>query len=408
MKKQFKKIVLVLLTAILFPFSLSASTVVSSSTLDVNTTWTKAESPYLVNSPLYVTASSTLVIEPGAIVKFGQGASLTIAGGVDAVGYSANKIYFTPINDKSVRGRTGTGNPSAGDWGGISFIESPITFSLRNIMVRYSNSGFFLLHSFGDFQNVQFATSSGVLTLNGSQLSVNNSQFQNISGAAFTSYGSSTLSFNNSSLENSSGGFSVYNSSALTLGSSSINNINGISAFLVFNDSKATISSSTIQNINPTSYQGSINAYDNGGLSISNSKLSNLNGLSALLIYRNESSEANLTNSLVDKGLADGLMIYNDSKINISSSTISHFKNNGIEEFLNGQVNLTNSQIINNGTGLSFADPSLVVSTSSIQENNNGLIYTGSPRLLAQNIWWGDQSGPFNQSSNPSGSGNQV
>ncbi len=59
-----------------------------SGPISTNTTWTAANSPYIVNGASSITVNSgvTLTIEPGVIVKFGTGKQMVVQGTLTAVG----------------------------------------------------------------------------------------------------------------------------------------------------------------------------------------------------------------------------------------------------------------------------------------------------------------------------------
>ena len=84
-----------------------------SGVIDINTTWISANSPYIVDSDINITSSTTLTIEPGVVVKFSPFTRITLdkSGVIHAVGTPTNKIYFTSLADDSIRGDTnGDGN----------------------------------------------------------------------------------------------------------------------------------------------------------------------------------------------------------------------------------------------------------------------------------------------------------
>src|SRR5207248_1169784 len=107
-----------------------ATTIISSSTISQNTTWTAAGSPYVLNVDVTVASGATLTIQPGVIVKAGgydpfSMRSLKIASGatLNAQGTADAPIYFTSIRDDSVGGDTGGDGPtscSRGNWGQIT------------------------------------------------------------------------------------------------------------------------------------------------------------------------------------------------------------------------------------------------------------------------------------------------
>jgi hypothetical protein len=90
------------------------------------------EAPWFLNDAILdVPAGITLTIAPGAVVKFSGGyscpygdcgwwtPSLTVEGTLDATGTASEPVTMTSVNDNSVGGTTGSGNPAAGDWTGI-------------------------------------------------------------------------------------------------------------------------------------------------------------------------------------------------------------------------------------------------------------------------------------------------
>ncbi|MEM7030769.1 MAG: right-handed parallel beta-helix repeat-containing protein [Chloroflexota bacterium] len=109
-------------------------------TLNTSTTWTLANSPYVVTCNVTVQNSATLTIEPGTMIKMAQGTGLTVEGELIAEGTVDNKIIFTSLKDDSVGGDTnGDDNgssPARGDWDNIS-LGSSGQVSLDYAEVRY-------------------------------------------------------------------------------------------------------------------------------------------------------------------------------------------------------------------------------------------------------------------------------
>ena len=90
-----------------------------SGTISSNTTWTKEESPYIVVYDITVPSGVTLTIQPGVVVKFQSGKSITIAGELIAKGIEAEPITFTSAREPTLKG----------DWKGILFANSAIDAS---------------------------------------------------------------------------------------------------------------------------------------------------------------------------------------------------------------------------------------------------------------------------------------
>jgi RHS repeat-associated protein len=97
-----------------------------SGTITSNTTWTKANAPYMVTSTVSVASPAILTVEPGVDVKFAAGTSLEVADGatLNAAGTATDHIIFTSDKDDTGGDDNGDGTattPAAGDWGGVHY-----------------------------------------------------------------------------------------------------------------------------------------------------------------------------------------------------------------------------------------------------------------------------------------------
>ncbi len=79
-----------------------------------DTTWTLANSPYIVVANVEVWQGVTLTIQPGVVVKFNKDRLLQVDGTLIARGNAANPITFTSNQPSSAKG----------DWGKIEFTVS--------------------------------------------------------------------------------------------------------------------------------------------------------------------------------------------------------------------------------------------------------------------------------------------
>ncbi|MGL4229744.1 MAG: hypothetical protein ACRCWJ_00120, partial [Casimicrobium sp.] len=95
-----------------------------SGDISSSTTWTKANSPYLVTADVTVNNSATLTIEAGTTVRFQSSTRLRIlSGALRAIGTSSERIVFTSAKDAA-----GATTPAApGDWNGIAFESGTIS-----------------------------------------------------------------------------------------------------------------------------------------------------------------------------------------------------------------------------------------------------------------------------------------
>ncbi len=140
-----------------------------SGTISSDTTWTYANSPYIVDGNISVNTGVTLTIEPGVVLKFKQNNILTVNGTLNAIGTATEPIYFTDLRDDSIGGDTnGDGSatsPAKGWWKGIS-VESGGTATLDYTVVKYGGCNC----NFSSYSNV-YKTGSGNLTITNSTIS---------------------------------------------------------------------------------------------------------------------------------------------------------------------------------------------------------------------------------------------
>ena len=86
-------------------------------------------------------AGATLIVQPGAIVKFNFGDNnLTVDGSLNAQGTSAQPIIFTSSSDDSAGGDTNNNGPSSGghgEWAAIQFNAGSTNNLLDHVEVRF-------------------------------------------------------------------------------------------------------------------------------------------------------------------------------------------------------------------------------------------------------------------------------
>ena len=101
-----------------------------SGIISSNTTWTAADSPYIVTGNILVEEGVTLIIEPGVEIKFDGDYYIMVKGTLKAQGTPDSKIIFTSNRDK----------PAPGDWGSIYFSESSINSIIDYCIIEYGGS----------------------------------------------------------------------------------------------------------------------------------------------------------------------------------------------------------------------------------------------------------------------------
>lgn len=115
-----------------------------------NTTWTAANSPYVVTGNTVVFQNYTLTVNPGVTVQFNPGTSLEVRGNLLAQGALADSVHFTSTS----------GNPGLSQWDWIRIrTDLGATAHFKFATVRNSNKGV-EVWCCSDASNVSFSRSA--------------------------------------------------------------------------------------------------------------------------------------------------------------------------------------------------------------------------------------------------------
>ncbi len=145
--------------------SVQGSTNVCGS-INTNTTWTVAGSPYIATCTVSIASAATLTINPGVTVKFNAGYSLTANGRLLAVGTATDPITFT----------TNAVTPARGGWRAIHFEPGSSTSQLSYVNVMWggaSSDGLIVLNTNTnpgpamDHITVSESSTNGIKVING-------------------------------------------------------------------------------------------------------------------------------------------------------------------------------------------------------------------------------------------------
>jgi len=119
-----------------------------SGIISSDTTWTAADSPYIVTGSILVEEGVTLTIDPGVVVKFENETYMKIEGYLVAQGTKSNGITFT----------SNAALPNEGDWGGIRIRPTAgTTFDgndnyingsvLDYVTIKYATTGLYIFNT---------------------------------------------------------------------------------------------------------------------------------------------------------------------------------------------------------------------------------------------------------------------
>jgi len=103
---------------------------------------TEKDSPYVLEQGVVVSASDTLIVEPGVTVLMGEYAKITLRGSVHIVGSESKPVVFRSAD-------------SSESWNGVHIVSTNRPFEVKNFVVEnaFRNTVF---RSRGIFENVKF------------------------------------------------------------------------------------------------------------------------------------------------------------------------------------------------------------------------------------------------------------
>ncbi|MDD4989308.1 MAG: right-handed parallel beta-helix repeat-containing protein [Candidatus Pacebacteria bacterium] len=391
--------------------SVRAETLVADSEISTSTTWTKANSPYVVENDLDVLSGVTLTIEPGVIVKM-DGSALYVDGKIIAEGTESDKIYFTSLKDDSLGGDTngdGTATePGEFDYDGIRLWGSDPGSHFFNVVFRYSSEALDFDTTNAALDTISIGDCDTGISTYATALTVTNSTIAHLGYDGIDGSGASTITIASSTIEDVGGSaVGMYQGSALILKNSMIKDVSWGNGLGIYNSS-ADVNDTTFENI---AEQG-VGVY-NSKLTFNNSSIKNVDWGSA--IYAQGTSDIRILGSLFDGGFDSGVTFYGSkpSSLSVTDSTFRNFFGwAGISAGDLTSGNIASSTIENNFTGLDVWRTPFLINGNSIKNNDlYGLWSETKSGVDARENWWGDATGPsdiLNDPGNPYGLGDMV
>lgn len=112
-------------------------TFISYRNISCNTTWTKDDSPYIINprGTLIIPQNLTLTVEPGTVVKLAKDLDIQIQGTLTAIGSSSEPVIFTSITDPEYGG-----DGSEERWWGFAVLHTG-EMNADHVEMRYGGLG---------------------------------------------------------------------------------------------------------------------------------------------------------------------------------------------------------------------------------------------------------------------------
>jgi len=224
-----KYFILVIITSLLFSqFSLGslgsnitrATTFSSEVIIATDTTWSKANNPYVLNeSNVVIRRGITLTIEPGVIIKLAKGSIYVSDGNLIANGTAQEPIIFTSINDDARGGDTNSGSslqPAPGDWGDIEAWDGGY-LTLNNVQINYAGyyaGAFQVRNNIFQANTANAASGMPVISLYNASAQIDNSEIsKNSYGLYIDNFDMvSNFAMHNSKIYNNGGmAFEYYN-----------------------------------------------------------------------------------------------------------------------------------------------------------------------------------------------------
>ncbi|MCK4357527.1 MAG: right-handed parallel beta-helix repeat-containing protein [Candidatus Cloacimonetes bacterium] len=360
-----------------------------------NGIWT-ADYIYLVVDDISINLGDTLIIEPGAHIKFMNYYSFNIYGTLLAVGTESDTIIFT----------SGNITPNLGDWHQINFNGNLSSNSIISYTkVKYSWDGIYCNNSSPNISNNSIIYNRfGIWCINNSLPSIsNNTICYNSNG--YSGYGgirceNSSPTIDNNIINNNSGrGISCIYSSSPTISNNTINyngcgDINS-STIYCYNSSSPSIYNNTISHNNTTA----IYFFQNSSPIIYNNTINNnINGIESSdncfpFIYNNILMNNSATSILCYESLSISNNIIKNSEVGIYCYSSSIISNNtimdndyGINIWPYYSSNIINNILYNNDCGIYHESTPLVLEYNIFWQNNTNSSGDGFPSYFEQII----------------------
>jgi parallel beta-helix repeat protein len=385
-------------------------------TIDTDTTWDLAGSPYNVVDHITINDGATLTIEPGVLVRFTGTYRILVDGNITAIGAPGNRINIT----------SNTNPPSRQQWNTIEV--NPIGHvEFKYCDVSGATTALALESDYNNVTECNFYNNYWSIDLNSAWYNnISNNKISN-SMYGIYAYSSRYNDFVNNSVTNST----WY---GIRLWSSNYNNLN---ANYIYNNSRGIyLWSSSFENITNNNFVNNGIYIDGGSATSHNIPTNNIVNGKPLYYYKNQNelgingiSVGQLLLANCDNVLVENVEINNTDvgieaigcwNVTINNSDLSWNKINGIAIFSSSDVNITGNNVLGNtdygihlrssgntisGNNVSYnlrtgirlfaADNNDIIGNDVIENNWNGMFIDScwNTNIIGNNIWNNEMEG---------------
>jgi hypothetical protein len=364
--------------------------------ITTDTTWTLANSPYLVTSSIRVEANVTLSIEPGVEVRFDNGTYLDIYGRLRAIGTAAQPITFT------------ASTKTAGAWYGIELYgSSSATFDY--VTVEYGG----------------YSSSSANIDVSSGQANIAHSTIRHSSKAGVYAGSTSTIAITDTSLIANAGyAAQLLNQSTnpqLARLTASGNGVDGIAiAGNLLTDLHTWVAIGLPYIVTSSiRVEAAAELVVEPGVEVRFGNGTYLDIYGRLRAIGTVTQPITFTASTKTAGAWYGIELYGSSSATFDYVTVEYggySSSSANIDVSSGQANIAHSTIrysSDHGIYIGSSGVSSTIETSRIIDNRAyGVFNSNTNRVgtvLAANNWWGSNSGPtVDTSCNPGGNGSRA
>jgi len=291
--------------------------------LSADITLNKDKNPHIVTSMLTITEGITLTITPGTIIKFqGQSSGITVNGtlcadGNLADGVNFDPIYMTSVNDHSIGGGTGSGNPEIEDWDTIRFNPCSINNLLRHVIVKWGGYDY-------------SSNNPGLVEIYTSSLDIANSEFSDNYYGIYIKDASPRIAYSNILNNNGCGIYCTGNSSPIIE-----DNIIRLNAIGIKAENGATPNIINNSFVNNTSYAAYLGV---GAIASIQGNTSSGNTCKGICINGTLTADSRLINNPGIPYIVSNVTISEGVTLTIDPGTIVKFQSTGSNLTVNGAL----------------------------------------------------------------------